>query len=98
MSKALDIAQATGGVGVGQTWQNVKASRAANVTYTNTTGKPIMVVISETDNNVAATLTVNGVIVCYATTFSNDVPMSAIVPNNGTYIFNAGFIHWVELR
>jgi hypothetical protein len=85
-------------IGVGQTWQDVTASRAANVTYTNTTGKPIMVVISETDNNVGATLTVNGVIVCYATTSANDVPMSAIVPNNGTYIFNAAFIHWVELR
>jgi hypothetical protein len=85
-------------IGVGQTWQNVKASRAANVTYTNTTGKPIMVVISETGDNGGAMLTVNGVIVCYATTNNNDVPMSAIVPNNGTYIFNDAFMHWVELR
>jgi hypothetical protein len=30
-------------IGVGQTWQDVKASRAVNTTYQNTTGKPIQV-------------------------------------------------------
>ena len=30
--------------GVGQTWQNLTSSRASNVTYTNTTGKPIQTV------------------------------------------------------
>ena len=33
-------------IGVGQTWQDVTASRTRNVTYTNTTGKPIQVNIS----------------------------------------------------
>lgn len=33
-------------IGVGQTWQNVTASRAFGVTYTNTTGKPIVLMIS----------------------------------------------------
>lgn len=32
-------------IGVGQTWQNVKARRAANTSYQNTTGRPIMVSI-----------------------------------------------------
>ena len=32
-------------IGVGQTWQDVTASRTAGITYTNTTGKPILVVI-----------------------------------------------------
>ena len=31
--------------GVGQTWQDVTASRALGVTYTNTTGKPIYVIV-----------------------------------------------------
>ena len=33
-------------IGVGQTWQDVLASRAFNVTYTNSTGKPIEVAIT----------------------------------------------------
>lgn len=32
-------------IGVGQTWQDVSASRTTNVVYTNTTGRPIMVVL-----------------------------------------------------
>lgn len=32
-----------GGLGVGQAWQNVTASRACGIGYTNNTGKPIMV-------------------------------------------------------
>ncbi len=32
-------------LGVGQTWQNVKASRAVNTVYQNTSGKPIVVAI-----------------------------------------------------
>jgi hypothetical protein len=31
------------GVGVGQTWQDVTSSRAKDITYYNTTGKPIMI-------------------------------------------------------
>jgi hypothetical protein len=31
--------------GVGQSWQDVKASRALGTTYTNTTGKPIYVIV-----------------------------------------------------
>ena len=32
-------------IGVGQTWQDVSASRTTNTVYTNTTGRPIMVVL-----------------------------------------------------
>lgn len=35
-------------IGVGQTWTNVKASRATDTTYTNTTGRPIVVTASTT--------------------------------------------------
>ena len=40
-------------IGVGQTWQDVTASRAAGVTYTNSTGKPIQIsiVINATGSN-----------------------------------------------
>ena len=33
-------------IGVGQTWQDVTASRVADTTYTNSTGKPILVNVS----------------------------------------------------
>ena len=33
-------------IGVGQTWQDVTASRASGVTYTNTTGKPISAAVN----------------------------------------------------
>ena len=39
------LCQATAGVGVNQTWQNVTASRAVNIWYQNTTGKPISVYV-----------------------------------------------------
>ena len=49
-------------IGVGQTWQDVTASRVAGITYTNSTGKPISVSISieAISNDVACTLTVQG--------------------------------------
>jgi len=34
------------GLGVGQTWTDVSASRAVNTTYTNTTGRPISVAVT----------------------------------------------------
>ena len=40
---AYDLANKS--VGIGQKWQNVKASRTTNTVYTNTTGKPIYVYI-----------------------------------------------------
>jgi hypothetical protein len=32
-------------IGVGQTWTNVTASRALSTTYTNSTGRPIMIAV-----------------------------------------------------
>lgn len=37
------LRNAKGGLGIGQSWQDVAASRAANTVYQNTTGKPISV-------------------------------------------------------
>jgi len=37
-------------IGVGQTWQDVTASRAIGTTYTNSTGRPIMVSVSASGN------------------------------------------------
>jgi hypothetical protein len=84
------------GVGYSQTWQN--PSRSANTTYTNTTGRPIFIsIISLTNSGI--NLTVNGINVASAVYFggaSNTV--TSIVPNNGTYSVDAGFVRWSELR
>lgn len=89
------------GIGIGQTWQDVTASRAAGTTYYNTTGKPILVNIS-TASGTLGTLTVNGVVTTKQTGNSNSSGIttsgSAIVPPGGSYVFNTSFAIWAELR
>jgi len=98
---------ALGVIGVGQTWTDVTSSRAQNTTYTNSTTKPILVIIS--NYRVAAagvsSTTVNGVIIAKTRNVgTQDVGTTSsitfIVPVNGTYsISNASIIeHWAELR
>jgi hypothetical protein len=92
-------------IGVNQTWQAV--SRAIGTTYTNSTGKPIMVAVTYTNAtaNTVQGLTINGVPV-YAgaitvATFAGG--FSLIVPNGATYVTltNGGtltLVSWAELR
>jgi hypothetical protein len=86
-------------IGVGQTWQDVTASRASRVTYTNTTGKTIALSIFAYNGN---SVSVDGVGI---TTFNignagATASHFAIVPNNSTYEFSAysGIRGWYELR
>jgi hypothetical protein len=93
------LATLTKPLGVGQTWQNATASRTAGVTYTNTTGRPIQVVVNATLSSSTATLTVNGVVVSvsgFNTTGTGF--LSAIVPAGNTYVFAGVVASWVELR
>ena len=93
-----------GAIGVGQTWQDVTASRASNVTYTNTTGKPIQVSIKSSNNtNPSTELTVDGksVSVCSIASTGGIVSVSAIVPNGSTYKCGPIWSQigtWLELR
>jgi len=92
------------GIGVGQTWQNVLASRAAATTYTNSTGKPIFVLITCTSGGTTIIGTIN------ALTFNTGIAAGAyyncstlylVVPNGSTYrtnSFGAGSQSWHELR
>lgn len=94
-------------IGVGQTWQDMTASRTAGVTYTNSTGKPIhvMLKIAATNYNTycRATLKVGSMNFFVASneglTFANSI-VSAIVPNNTTYSYTieAGYASFFELR
>ena len=96
-----------GVIGVGQTWTDVTASRAANTTYTNNTGKPIMVIVSTWavgNANVTIQLNINGVMVgrdaSYEASGTLGGCISAIVPNGSTYSVTnlSGTLTWSELR
>ena len=93
-------------IGVGQTWQDVKASRAYATTYTNSTGKPIqiMVAASNTGATFNITLTISGVVAAYqaGTTAGNTLMVSGIIPNGATYSVTvttmSAALYWAELR
>ncbi|WP_313128902.1 phage tail protein [Stutzerimonas nitrititolerans] len=92
-------------VGVGQTWQNVTGSRAGGITYTNSTGRPITVVVCGhvPGANQAPNILINGValFVLYG-------DLSSAMRSQVTFIVPIGFTYslpaaasinsWVELR
>jgi len=96
----------TPSVGVGQTWQ--APSRALNTSYTNSTGKPIMVTCSpKAQSGTTATAVVDGVTILNSTTIDccgvpqiSYFPFSFIVPNGSSYRINGSydFRNWAELR
>lgn len=94
------------GIGINQKWQDVKASRALGVTYTNTTSKPIMVsVIPEMWNNGGAGyFYVDDVLVgavAPSSQYSQMKAMSFIVPVGSAYKMtgsNIAINTWSELR
>jgi hypothetical protein len=97
----------SGGVGVGQTWQN--PARSLNTTYTNSTSAPIMVTCSARSQSAAnpVTAVVSGVTIlnsytvdCCGVPQVSYFPLSFIVPAGATYQItgNGGFTVWAELR
>jgi len=84
-------------IGVGQTWQNVASSRAIGTTYTNSTGRPIMVSVSCTRSSSGASATIRfnidgSPIAQRVTAESDSIQFNAltngvdiIVPNGSTY-------------
>lgn len=98
--------QGGGGLGVGQTWQNVSASRALGVTYTNTTSKPIVVSITATAQNYCILyLTINSVVLGPSWSggagYSQTPTIGGIVPAGQTYsaeATNCPLHAWNELR
>ena len=107
-------ALAPGGLGQDQTWQNVGSSRSLNTTYTNNTGKPIM--LNLVTNSVGSDTTVRiRVTVGSATmTIANEsypggrgiyAAGNIVVPSGSTYSVamdydgsSLGFSEWYELR
>lgn len=94
------------GPGVRQTWQDVTSTRAVATTYTNSTGKPISVMMNIATNSTgtSATFTIDSVIVGH---WFNDggrtSPSEFIVPAGSTYRLalvagSIGITKWAELR
>jgi len=91
------------GLGVGQTWTNVTASRALGTTYTNSTSNPIFASVYVTgQTTIGVTITVNGNIVA---TFqwggTQNHTSTIIIPAGATYSFSTGsgsLGTWWELR
>ena len=84
---------AASSLGFGQTWQNLTVSRASGVTYTNTTGKPILVLV----NTYNGTSIVDGVILRYIGT-DTEGDWSFIVPSGSAYSVTGSIRSWAELR
>jgi hypothetical protein len=103
---------ASNGIGVGQTWQSFTyPARIWETTYTNTTGKPIMILIlGHCQPNQQYRLTINGTNTNIGNSMgsgmSGDGYLTAIIPNGATYLagnsgsgFDTGSgYQWWELR
>jgi len=89
--------------GTGQNWTDVTASRASGTTYTNTTGKPILVnANSNTSSGGSMTCVVSGVTINNNSTGTTSSGVASfIVPPSATYRITFGtysLSKWSELR
>jgi hypothetical protein len=91
--------QDVGGVGTGaQTWQNMGGLRSGGVTYTNSTGKPIMVSINQASSG-TQNFFINGVLVAQNQTTSVTASgFTFIIPNGANYQSSSAGSFWFELR
>ncbi|WP_324142001.1 hypothetical protein [Citrobacter portucalensis] len=94
---------------VNQTYQDVRSSRVVNTSYTNSTGKPIFIVVSAVQdsqgNPVVLTATIDNQVITTYSYGSNAVgTLTLPVPNGSTYKINVSngtnprVINWLELR
>ena len=89
-------------LGVGQTWQDVSGSRVSGTTYTNDTGRPILVSVISTTGALTMIGVVSGLTVMN-TVGAAGVRMTGqlLVPAGATYSVTASnslFTSWMELR
>jgi hypothetical protein len=89
--------------GTDQSWQNKFSSRNRDVTYTNTTGKPIMISVGWAQASTGTlSLYVNGVNIAgsYVYNYASGGQMTAIIPNNNTYLVSGAnaIAYFFELR
>lgn len=88
-------------IGLGQTRTDVTASRVLGTTYTNSTGKPILVSIRFSSISNGGTLTVGGISMGSASSGSNVSVMTTFIVMNGeTYVHTGTAVidKWIEVR
>jgi hypothetical protein len=90
-------------LGTDQTWQSftVGTNRISGTTYTNTTGKPIVVSINVAISAGSYSWAVNGVVQSTSNSAAGSFQISTIIPPNSTYAMTfvtVGTTRWFELR
>lgn len=100
-----DLMEANKSIGIDQTWQDMKSQRQNGVIYTNTTGRAIMILVSEQQSSSSQTceLEINGVRVIKNVSYgaADGCIISALIPAGATYkvIYkNYPPLEWWELR
>ena len=100
-----DLVEANKSIGIDQSWQDVKNQRQNGVIYTNTTGRTIMILVSEQQSSSSQTceLEINGKRVLKNVSYGafDGCVISAIIPAGATYkvIYkNYPPLEWWELR
>lgn len=87
-------------IGISQTWQDVTASRAKGVTYTNGTGRPIQIFINFDPDGGSSVLRIAGH--PFNVNDNSSEFVSAIIPAGNTYSLSAwgtaNTMKWLELR
>lgn len=82
-----------GSLGYGQTWQDLTGSRSLNVTYYNTTGRPIQVHLRMASGGGLsyARISVSGITIDgTSASAGNPTTVSAIIPPGASYIYTDG--------
>jgi hypothetical protein len=99
---ATTATTALNAIGVGQTWQDVTASRAASTTYTNSTGRSIFISVRMAQDDGTLELTVDSLMIGKTGTTAGPVnyTVTGIIPAGSTYLITStgGTLFWYELR
>jgi hypothetical protein len=89
-------------IGVGQTWQDVLASRAVNTSYQNTTGRSIQVIITlNASDRLIQVSSNNSTWVTLTSSQSSRTPYAFVVPPSWYYQVSGAAttpVYWTELR
>jgi hypothetical protein len=94
-------------LGADQSWVNETANRVAGVVYTNTTQKPMLVLLSLLSNAYGDgfNFKVNGLTIAQSTSYPGTMQPSYVVPIGATYQFDltntsgtASVSRWTELK
>ena len=100
-----EVIEANKSIGIDQSWQDMKSQRQNGVIYTNTIGRPIMILVSQQQSSSSQTceLEINGVRVIKNVSYGafDGCIISVIIPANATYRIiykNYPPLEWFELR